>query len=266
MAAEREARYERIAKEFHQAYEELAPIFGYRTREESAKPWKDVPRQNQLLMIATVKALIEEDIIRFNDAAPGDPGDTERGALTRSNLARAQGLAESIAKARPYSINIDGFQDVAAEIVALIESALVTSTATGEPRRSVETGEKKPNTTTPGDPGDADVRRLCTCGHEEIQHEGTRNFSTACCAEVDGSPCSCVIFIAELGDAEREASDEQVERVLRNISAEDQRIGLVGYRLTDDQVRELARSILRAARVEAGPEQCRDRTDEAGER
>lgn len=64
---EREQRYERIAKEFHQAYEELAPVFGYRTREESAKPWKDVPRQNQLLMTATVKALIEEDIIRFNN-------------------------------------------------------------------------------------------------------------------------------------------------------------------------------------------------------
>ncbi len=60
---ERRAIYERIAKEFHQAYEELAPVFGYRTRKESAKPWKDVPPQNQLLMVAVVKALVEEDII-----------------------------------------------------------------------------------------------------------------------------------------------------------------------------------------------------------
>jgi hypothetical protein len=79
-----DSSYERIAKEFHKAYEELAPIFGYRTREESAKPWKDVPRENQMLMIATVKALIEEGIIARGcdleaaEAALFARGDTER--------------------------------------------------------------------------------------------------------------------------------------------------------------------------------------------
>lgn len=41
-----------IARQFHEAYERLAPDFGYRTREASAKSWADVPEQNKNLMIA----------------------------------------------------------------------------------------------------------------------------------------------------------------------------------------------------------------------
>lgn len=41
------------ARLFHETYERLAPDFGYRTREASAKPWADVPEQNRALMIAT---------------------------------------------------------------------------------------------------------------------------------------------------------------------------------------------------------------------
>jgi hypothetical protein len=68
---ERERRYEQIAKEFHQTYEDLAPGFGYRTRQESAKPWRDVPSNNKRLMVATIKALIEERVIAF--ASPPVP-------------------------------------------------------------------------------------------------------------------------------------------------------------------------------------------------
>jgi len=41
------------ARLFHETYERLAPDFGYRTREASAKPWDEVPEQNRALMIAT---------------------------------------------------------------------------------------------------------------------------------------------------------------------------------------------------------------------
>jgi hypothetical protein len=54
---------EAIARAFHDAYERLAPDFGYRTREESAVPWEDVPEANKKLMIATVDALIAEGVI-----------------------------------------------------------------------------------------------------------------------------------------------------------------------------------------------------------
>lgn len=48
----------RIARRFHETYEELAPVFGYKTREESAVPWEDVPDRNKRLMVATVRKLI----------------------------------------------------------------------------------------------------------------------------------------------------------------------------------------------------------------
>ncbi|MFB6392600.1 hypothetical protein [Polymorphospora lycopeni] len=44
---------ERVAQLFHETYERLAPEYGYRTREASAKPWAEVPEQNRALMVAT---------------------------------------------------------------------------------------------------------------------------------------------------------------------------------------------------------------------
>ncbi len=54
---------EEIARAFHEAYEQLAPDFGYRTREASAKPWDEMPRQNRLLMVATVEKLLKDGAI-----------------------------------------------------------------------------------------------------------------------------------------------------------------------------------------------------------
>lgn len=59
-----DARAEDIAQAFHETYERLAPGFGYRTREASAKPWHDVPEANRRLMIATVRALMHDRMIR----------------------------------------------------------------------------------------------------------------------------------------------------------------------------------------------------------
>jgi putative Ca2+/H+ antiporter (TMEM165/GDT1 family) len=53
IAALSEPRGADVARMFHEAYEELAPAYGYKTREASAKPWEDVPEQNRRLMIAT---------------------------------------------------------------------------------------------------------------------------------------------------------------------------------------------------------------------
>jgi len=51
---------ERIARKFHEAYERLAPQFGYKTREESAKPWNEVPENNRNLMIAVCEEISRE--------------------------------------------------------------------------------------------------------------------------------------------------------------------------------------------------------------
>ena len=47
-----------LAQIFHAAYEQLAPDFGYRTREASAVPWAEVPEDNRRLMVATCEMVI----------------------------------------------------------------------------------------------------------------------------------------------------------------------------------------------------------------
>lgn len=53
---------ERIAREFHDTYERMAPGFGYQTRFPSYS-WEMVPENNRDLMIAVVRALISRHII-----------------------------------------------------------------------------------------------------------------------------------------------------------------------------------------------------------
>jgi hypothetical protein len=50
---------EELARFFHETYERLAPDYGYKTREESAVPWEDVPQDNKALMIATCGEVLQ---------------------------------------------------------------------------------------------------------------------------------------------------------------------------------------------------------------
>jgi hypothetical protein len=65
---------ERVAREFHEAYERLAPDLGYRTREASAVPWQQVPVRNRRVMIATAEDLLARAVI-----LPGSRLDLEAG-------------------------------------------------------------------------------------------------------------------------------------------------------------------------------------------
>lgn len=67
------ARDEFVAREFHDAYECLAPAFGYETREASRKPWAEVPENNRMLMAAVVEELVRREVI-------------EHGPLTRQQV------------------------------------------------------------------------------------------------------------------------------------------------------------------------------------
>ena len=69
---------EQLAQLFHETYERLAPDYGYRTREASAKPWSEVPENNRALMIATCAQVLA--------AAPGL--DTTRLATALVRLSR----------------------------------------------------------------------------------------------------------------------------------------------------------------------------------
>ena len=56
-----------LAKIFHDNYERLAPLYGYKTRDDSAVPWDEVPVNNRNLMIATAKAVMDETATRTPD-------------------------------------------------------------------------------------------------------------------------------------------------------------------------------------------------------
>jgi hypothetical protein len=51
-------RAEELARLFHETYERLAPVFGYKTRRESAVPWESVPEPNRNLMEAVATEIL----------------------------------------------------------------------------------------------------------------------------------------------------------------------------------------------------------------
>lgn len=57
-----------VARRFHEAYERLAPTFGYETRPESAVPWEDVPEANRALMTAVVSEVEADLVARLREA------------------------------------------------------------------------------------------------------------------------------------------------------------------------------------------------------
>jgi hypothetical protein len=63
----------RIAQLFHEYYEQLAPEYGYKTREASAVPWERVPLKNRALMIATVEHVLERLCDELEEYAPNKP-------------------------------------------------------------------------------------------------------------------------------------------------------------------------------------------------
>lgn len=75
---------ERWARRFHELYEELAPGFGYATREESRKPWEEVPQKNRELMIAVARGVVGEATAALEQ---------ERDRLAKE-LERAHGIEE----------------------------------------------------------------------------------------------------------------------------------------------------------------------------
>lgn len=64
---------ERLAREFHEAYERLAPEYGWDTQAASRKHWQDVPQENRNLMVATIAELLARGVIYEGDL-PALPG------------------------------------------------------------------------------------------------------------------------------------------------------------------------------------------------
>lgn len=73
---------ESVAKLFHEAYERLAPAFGYETREATRVPWEQVPERNKHLMIAATAEVLAmlfspEEVAAPDASAPDISAHTE---------------------------------------------------------------------------------------------------------------------------------------------------------------------------------------------
>jgi hypothetical protein len=61
---------EGLAQRFHEAYERLAPSFGYETRPESATAWANVPDNNRSLMVAVCAEVLGAVVTTVQPAPP----------------------------------------------------------------------------------------------------------------------------------------------------------------------------------------------------
>lgn len=87
---------EQLAQAFHEAYERLAPGFGYETRAESAVPWADVPDANRELMMAVVGEVVGPLLSRLTAAE----AELEWvGALNKANIENGDRLRERLTAA-----------------------------------------------------------------------------------------------------------------------------------------------------------------------
>lgn len=94
---------EQLAQRFHEAYERLAPSYGYETRKDSAKPWSEVPEKNRNLMTAVcgeMLALLKDDA-------------TDTGGALKESSARELQLRKERDEARLEVARLHGARDAA---------------------------------------------------------------------------------------------------------------------------------------------------------
>ncbi len=85
---------EDIARKFHEAYERLAPSFGYETRKASAVPWEQVPEQNKNLMIAVCSEILSGGTCAGRRKACSDTSATHTGGETQAPQSVQSGNTE----------------------------------------------------------------------------------------------------------------------------------------------------------------------------
>jgi hypothetical protein len=95
---------ETLAKRFHELYEYLAPSFGYKTREASAKPWSEVPENNRKLMTTVCEHILKEiDAMAAQRADAPVPASVTDAGLNPQAVRRAGelGVSEGITTSIP---------------------------------------------------------------------------------------------------------------------------------------------------------------------
>ena len=103
LAAIRAREAERYARQFHETYERLAPMFGYETRKESAVPWENVPQKNRALMIAVAGTVVLDALDRANANVEAMRNDSSKNKAYRE----VAEMAAAFAHLFPSWVNVD---------------------------------------------------------------------------------------------------------------------------------------------------------------
>lgn len=90
-----EQRAADLARAFHEAYERLAPSFGYETRRESAAPWESVPDQNRALMTAVCAEVMAPLLASREAAARAGAVDECKAIVERAAIQAGYGFFHS---------------------------------------------------------------------------------------------------------------------------------------------------------------------------
>lgn len=98
-----------LAKRFHELYEEMAPIFNYETRKESAKPWKDVPENNKALMVAVCGKILDEIRRPFPNEDQVNAGHRISSELITASLRKEMG---ALGGCKEFNIDDFEFKDI----------------------------------------------------------------------------------------------------------------------------------------------------------
>jgi hypothetical protein len=103
-----------LAVQFHEAYERLAPSFGWITQAESAVEWRDLPGRQKRLMEAVVSEVVgpllaalateRERTRRVVEVLEGDTGDTGEALYKIALLAGANYFKDRKPSATPPSV------------------------------------------------------------------------------------------------------------------------------------------------------------------
>jgi hypothetical protein len=103
---------EDLARQFHEAYERLAPSFGYETRPDSAVPWEKVPEKNRRLMTAVCGEVMATALAARSDARDRELYEQgeELSAARRALLTESAALAAANARADAAVRERDMFQ------------------------------------------------------------------------------------------------------------------------------------------------------------
>ena len=108
-------RAKEIARAFHEAYERLAPEFGYETRVESAVPWEQVPLKNRSLMEAVVTEVVGPIVDALAEAE-------QRGEWMDKELALAEDRAKAyLARAEAAEQALASSEQERAALAAVVE-------------------------------------------------------------------------------------------------------------------------------------------------